>query len=154
MTPNNKSVMTFSNLGERLAEVAHACWCEKMIQEGWRPGEETDDAAMTHAGLRPYAELSPRLRAHLRLNVNDRDVKRSLYFGLEHLFDSLPLTFDVVSVGARVRHHHDAVEDVGTVESIQAADEEPEVIATIRVRWADGNVEECFGWELLLVQDD
>lgn len=45
-------------LTERLAEHAHDVWALGRLAQGWRYGPTRDDAAKTHPGLVPYAELS------------------------------------------------------------------------------------------------
>ncbi|MEU2734317.1 RyR domain-containing protein [Streptomyces sp. NPDC007095] len=44
-------------LVEELAENAHARWARRRFAEGWRPGAERSDTALTHPLLVPYPEL-------------------------------------------------------------------------------------------------
>lgn len=45
-------------LTERLAQNTHDIWARQRMAEGWTWGPRRDDAARTHPGLVPYAELS------------------------------------------------------------------------------------------------
>ena len=47
-----------SALTERLAEHTHDLWAAQRLADGWTLGPKRDDAAKTHPGLVPYAELS------------------------------------------------------------------------------------------------
>jgi hypothetical protein len=53
-------------LAERLAEHVHDLWAEARLAEGWTHGPRRDDAAKTHPGLVPYAELSEAEKAYDR----------------------------------------------------------------------------------------
>lgn len=45
-------------LTELLAENAHDVWAAGRMAEGWRYGEQRDDARKLHPDLLPYAELT------------------------------------------------------------------------------------------------
>jgi DNA-binding response OmpR family regulator len=45
-------------LMEKLAENTHEVWSATRIAQGWTYGPTRNDAAKTHPGLVPYAELS------------------------------------------------------------------------------------------------
>lgn len=47
-----------TDLTERLAERVHDLWAAQRIAEGWTLGSRRDDAAKTHPGLVPYAQLA------------------------------------------------------------------------------------------------
>jgi hypothetical protein len=53
-------------LAERLAEHVHDVWAEARLAEGWTYGPRRDDAAKTHPGLVPYADLSDGEKAYDR----------------------------------------------------------------------------------------
>jgi len=48
--------MTESTL-RLMAAAAHLCWCERMQEEGWRPGAEYSQTARTHDALAPFESL-------------------------------------------------------------------------------------------------
>ena len=45
-------------LTELLAKNAHDTWARQRMAEGWRPGQQRDDARKEHPGLVPYENLS------------------------------------------------------------------------------------------------
>lgn len=47
-----------NELAEILAEHVHDVWAKGRLEEGWTYGTQRNDAAKTHPGLVPYAELS------------------------------------------------------------------------------------------------
>jgi RyR domain-containing protein len=53
-------------LAERLAEHVHDVWAQARLAEGWTYGPRRDDAAKTHPGLVPYADLSEGEKAYDR----------------------------------------------------------------------------------------
>lgn len=53
-------------LAERLAEHVHDVWAQGRLAEGWTYGPRRDDAAKTHPGLVPYADLSEGEKAYDR----------------------------------------------------------------------------------------
>jgi len=50
-------------LDERIAQLAHACWCASMHQHGWSSAQGFDAALHTHDALVPFAQLDPVDRA-------------------------------------------------------------------------------------------
>ena len=46
-----------TGLTERLAEHIHDVWALRRMAEGWTYGRSRSDAAKTHPGLVPYADL-------------------------------------------------------------------------------------------------
>lgn len=48
---------TMLELTEKLAENVHDMWAQGRINDGWKYGEERDDAAKTHPCLVPYSQL-------------------------------------------------------------------------------------------------
>ena len=56
-------------LTERLAENTHDVWARQRLADGWTLGPRRDDAAKTHPGLIPYADLSDSERAYDRLTA-------------------------------------------------------------------------------------
>jgi hypothetical protein len=60
-TPIDTSAIELSEdlleLTEKLAENAHDHWAKLRMSEGWRRGDQRDDAARTHPDLVPYEEL-------------------------------------------------------------------------------------------------
>jgi hypothetical protein len=61
-TPIDTSEVTLSDdlagLTERLAAHIHETWAQRRRAEGWTYGAQRDDAAKTHPGLVPYAQLA------------------------------------------------------------------------------------------------
>jgi hypothetical protein len=53
-------------LTERLAEHAHDVWARQRLGDGWRYGEERNDARKEHPCLVPYADLSDGEKAYDR----------------------------------------------------------------------------------------
>jgi hypothetical protein len=56
---------------EKLAEAAHAVFCEELSASGYRLGPTTDEERKTHSSLKPYAELPEEEKEQNRGTVRD-----------------------------------------------------------------------------------
>ena len=129
-----------------IARAAHECWCRAMRKAGWTPGDRYDPDRYVHDALRPFDELSAFERDAIARHVQDDELEK-------HLVNAVYLrrgptrefTADEVKVGLRVRHADTPPGDgaeFGTVQSWIVEDREVGRLATIRVKWDDGTVQE------------
>lgn len=60
---------SLQSLTEKLAENTHDNWAKLRIKEGWKWGEQRDDAKKTHPDLVPYSKLSESEKEYDRMTA-------------------------------------------------------------------------------------
>ncbi len=131
--------MNTPDLLDRIAAVAHECWCVEMRREGWRHGDRLDESQKTHDGLRPYRELSAFDRDQLRLRVGWDELEGVLARSVMDAMMERELSEQDVHVGMPVYLSSEPSE-IGHIDSWTVADATTGRLDKISVRWPDGSV--------------
>lgn len=131
---------------DEIARQAHACWCQSMHQQGWRPGGY-DERAQTHDAMIPFDQLHKRDRlATLRAARYDavEELAALVRYGRGPDRD---FVLDEMKVGLLVVSADEQAEKGRVVDWL--VDEEGE-LERIIVSWDDGGTSEhaAFSGEL------
>lgn len=136
----------------RLARVAHENWCERMIAEGWSPGEVFDPDAHIHDALVPFDHLNPVDRRSAYFGIVAADCTDEIRKAIDYARgrDQELGTHDMVK-GLRVVHA-DAPEQRGVVVGWAEDRVFPGTLSTITVQWDSGETIEYAAAEREIVR--
>jgi hypothetical protein len=133
--------MDFSDPYDAIAAATHACWCKRMLEDGWRAEDVRDDRAKIHDAIRPYDQLPEPSRARLRRQARFDRFEEALADAGEHALMPQEITAGDIYVGMRVRFaDDDETGAVGRVVSWEVDADEAELLDSISVEWPDGEV--------------
>jgi hypothetical protein len=132
--------MDFPDPNDAIAAATHCCWCKRMLEDGWRPGDVRDDEAKVHDAIRPYHELPEASRAKLRRQARFDLFEEALAEAGDHALMPQELTAGDIHVGMRVRAEDDETGDIGRIVSWEVDADETELLDSISVEWPDGEV--------------
>ena len=128
----------------RVAEVAHECWREQMLSDGWSYGSAYASRLKRHDALLPFGELAERDQREALLCARAENLAAILARAIEHpRGPDRPFFLDEMREGRRVVLAHSPQPKLGSIVSWEAADGE---LVMIRVRWDDGGVDEFNPW--------
>lgn len=126
----------------QIAALAHQLWCERMIAQGWRPGDGYDRAARIHDALVPFAQLRIQDKRDTALGVIALELIDTLGQVPDYVREGDgELMVAQLSKGMRVAFA-DEPSSQGTVISWVEDKDWPGFVETIAVRWDSGEVNE------------
>ena len=124
----------------KLARVAHEAWCERMFEEGWRPGTAFDPATRTHDAIVPFEQLSPVDRRAAYLGIATADIVREVEEACQYTRGAdRELGVEDVRIGMRVLSC-DTPPETGSIESWEEDSNFPGTLDSVRIRWDSGEV--------------
>lgn len=141
--------MTAEDL-EGLAAIAHACWCAKLLGEGWRLGPY-NPPGRTHDSLVAFESLDPLDRQSAVDSVRALDLEGLLARAIEYdhgparefTLKEMVKDLEVVWADAPATPGIDSAADRGRIQSWNV-DASTGRLSLIQVRWADGSLSEHF----------
>lgn len=132
------------NTTERIAEVAHDLWCERMAGNGWVLGTTYDAKAKRHDALVPFSQISKHDRRQALLAVEAEGLEAQLREAIR--YERGParfLTLEEMHHGLRVGINTEGVDKVanpppepGTIVAWEADDDG--WLSSVTVLWPDG----------------
>jgi hypothetical protein len=133
-----------------LAAAAHECWCDRMRDQGWRPGRGYDAGAKVHDAIAPFDHLAaPDQRRTLRsLRCEDAAAYLGELLDYPRGLPGLPeLQPEDMKIGREVVHIDDPAADTttpGLRGKILSWVINPDTgdLDIVRVRWSDGSESE------------
>lgn len=124
----------------KLARLAHETWCERMLEDGWRPGATFDPGVRIHDALVPFEQLGPidRRSAYLRIVVAEiaGEVENACQYSRG---PTRELSVADMRIGLRVRLY-DSPSEIDTVVSWEEDHRFRGALNTIRVCWDSGEL--------------
>lgn len=121
-----------------IARLAHRCWCRRLEQEGWRPGE-FDETCRTHDALVPFESLAARDVRSAIIGVVANEIEDRLADTIDYeRGPDREMLLEEMREGLRVRSA--APPDQAALGTIVSWETDHGELGPISVRWDNGEL--------------
>lgn len=154
---NRQAAKVPNALRPDIAKAAHAIWRERMIKDGWQPGDRTDPEAKVHTWLCPFENLSPLVRDRIAEWLDSIEIAATLSDCVRNAASDQSLSTHDLKIGALVRlstrpePDADYEDPVGRIKAWETVRPGSGIINSITVTWPNGDTSDYAADDLELV---